>query len=465
MKKISLSILSVGVLCLIVGVVWLIYGKVEIRLNGNERITATVLKDYHDAGITVTKNDEVLLPDKYEIKEENNVDTSTLGEYKILYDVDYHGRKFHVERIVEIVDDVEPEIEVTKESIVRDYCSKKDLDTLDYKVIDNYDGDLTDDAMVKEEDDNYIITVTDKSGNTKSVTIPITYTEKPSNIFKLNGYASYYVTKGSNYQDAGVTYTDGCGKKIDDVQITGKVDTSNTGEYTISYIAEGKTLSRKVTVYNPNAGANIGTGEKIIYLTFDDGPGAYTEKVLETLAKYNVKATFFVTHQFAGYVPLIKKEYEQGHVVAVHSYTHNWNIYTSVDAYVNDFNKMNDDIEKYTGARSKLFRFPGGSSNTISRNYSIGVVRAIASYMNDNGYVYFDWDVDSGDAAGASRNQIYNNVVSGAGWCSKCVVLMHDIKPNTVNELDNILNTLTSRGYKFGTLSTYSPTMHHSIAN
>ena len=126
---------------------------------------------------------------------------------------------------------------------------------------------------------------------------------------------------------------------------------------------------------------------------------------------------------------------------------------------------MNDDILKYTGSRSRIFRFPGGSSNTISRNYARGVVKAIASRMTSDGYVYFDWDVDSGDAAGASRSKIYNNVVNGVKKCSKCVVLMHDIKPNTVNELDNILKTLTSKGYKFGTLSVNSPTMHHSIAN
>ena len=126
---------------------------------------------------------------------------------------------------------------------------------------------------------------------------------------------------------------------------------------------------------------------------------------------------------------------------------------------------MNNDILKYTGSYSKIFRFPGGSSNTISRNYSKGVVKAIASRMLNDGYQYFDWDVDSGDAAGASRNKIYNNVINGASRCSKCIVLMHDIKPNTVNELDNILNTLTSKGYKFGTLSVNSPSVHHTIAN
>ena len=85
--------------------------------------------------------------------------------------------------------------------------------------------------------------------------------------------------------------------------------------------------------------------------------------------------------------------------------------------------------------------------------------------MNSDGYVYFDWDVNSGDAEGAGQSKIYSNVTSGAGWCSKCVILMHDIKYNTANALDDILSNLTSQGYKFGTLSTASPTVHHTIAN
>ena len=239
------------------------------------------------------------------------------------------------------------------------------------------------------------------------------------------------------------------------------------GTYTINYsVSDGTKTTRKVIVYKETQSVVTGSGNgKILYLTFDDGPGPYTKQILNTLAKYNVKATFFVTNQFPGYVSLIKNEKEAGHVVAVHTYTHNYNVYRSVDAYVSDFNKMNAVIEKYTGSKSRLFRFPGGSSNTVSRQYAKGVVKKIATKMTNDGYVYFDWDVTSGDASGASRSKIYSNVVSGASWCKKCVILMHDIKSNTANELDNILKTLTQKGYRFGTLSTSSPTAHHTIAN
>ena len=467
MKKIIVTLSIIGTICIIVGVLWLIYGKIEVKLIGDEKILATYNEEYHDPGFIITKNDKEMDKDSYEVITNNDIDITKLGEYHLSYDIKYRLRSFHLDRIVKVVDDVKPEIKVESESITRDYCSKKDKDKLEYTIIDNYDGDITDKATVEEIDNNYVINVSDTNGNKNTLSVPIVLTEKPKDVFKLNGNSTVYVVKNNKYSDSGVTYTDGCGNKMNDsVTTTGSVDTSKNGEYVITYSSGSNKLTRKVVVYTPSDTSDKGSNkDKVIYLTFDDGPGVYTEKVLNTLAKYNVKATFFVTHQFGNYVPLIKKEYEAGHSVAVHSYTHNWNVYKSVDAYVDDFNKMNNDILKYTGSYSKIFRFPGGSSNTISRNYSKGVVKAIASKMLNDGYQYFDWDVDSGDAAGASRNKIYNNVVNGAARCSKCVVLMHDIKPNTVNELDNILNTLTSKGYKFGTLSVNSPTVHHAIAN
>ena len=209
---------------------------------------------------------------------------------------------------------------------------------------------------------------------------------------------------------------------------------------------------------------NQNNDTKTIYLTFDDGPGGYTTSILNTLDKYNVKATFFVTNQFPGYSHLISEEHNRGHKIAVHTYTHSYGIvYQSVDSYIDDFNKMNEIIRERTGSYSNLFRFPGGSSNTVHCNYNKGVVGNIASEMTNRGYVYFDWNISSGDAAGYNSNRIYNAVVGGVEGCSSCVVLMHDIKKTTADALDPILATLTAKGYTFATLSESSPTAHHSI--
>ena len=130
-----------------------------------------------------------------------------------------------------------------------------------------------------------------------------------------------------------------------------------------------------------------------------------------------------------------------------------------------DFNQMNEVVKNYTGSYTNLFRFPGGSSNTISRNYNVGVVTAIANEMTNRGYIYFDWNVSSGDASGLNSSGIYSRVVNGVESCSQCVVLMHDIKSTTANALDSILATLTSRGYTFLPLDANSPTAHHGINN
>ncbi len=126
---------------------------------------------------------------------------------------------------------------------------------------------------------------------------------------------------------------------------------------------------------------------------------------------------------------------------------------------------MNDVIEKYTGQRSKLFRFPGGSSNTVSRNYAKGIVTEISQKMTELGYVYFDWNVSSGDAGGATKEQVYSNIVNGVKRCDKCVVLMHDIKLPTVNALDDVLNSLVSSEYTLAPLTIDSPTAHQRINN
>ncbi len=468
-KKMKIILLGIlGILTLAASLFFLEESYTEAFLHGGGSINTTVKEAYHDLGFDLYHNNKLISKENYTYTTHNNVDTNELGEYTVTYDISYHLRKFHLERKIHVVDDIKPVIVANLDKIERDFCTKKDKSKLTYEAVDNYDGTLTDKVMKEEKDNDIVLTVTDVAGNTGILNIPIDYGKKPSNVIKLNGGSTVYVKLNGSYKEQGAGYYDGCGKKIDDkVKISGSVNTKKTGNYTITYTTnDGATKKRKVVVYKESQSVISGSGNgKVLYLTFDDGPGKYTQKILNTLAKYNVKATFFVTNQFPGYVHLIKNEYNAGHAIAVHSYTHNYNIYKSVDAYVKDFNKMNDLIAKYTGSKSRIFRFPGGSSNTVSRNYAKGVVKKIANKMTSDGYKYFDWDVSSGDAAGAGRSKIYSNVVNGAKSCKTCIILMHDIKATTANELDNILKTLTSKGYRFGTLSSSSPTVHHKIAN
>ncbi len=453
----------VGVLILITILYFIEESNTEAILHGNKLVNVTVNTNYTDLGFDVFHNDKLLNKSKYTVKEQNNVDLAILGKYIVTYDIKYHLRHFHLERVVNVVDDIKPEITANIDNIERDYCTKKDKVKLSYSASDNYDKDLTNQIEMVEEDNQVKLTVLDSSGNKEEKIIPIIYLQKPKPVFKLKGNSTIYLALNSKYQEQGAGYYDGCGKELNEkITISGNVDTGKVGTYTVTYsLASGAKLIRKINVYDESS---IGKG-KVLYLTFDDGPGQYTQKILNTLDKYNVKATFFVTNQFPNYAYLIKNEYQKGHAVAVHTYSHNYNVYRSVSQYISDFNKMNDVIQKYTGIKSKIFRFPGGSSNTVSRNYAKGVVSEIAKKMTNDGYQYFDWDISSGDAASKGQSEIYSNVVNGAKSCSKCVILMHDIKKTTANELDNILKTLTSRGYSFATLNTNSPVVHHKIAN
>ena len=448
---------------------FLINAEVTFKLNGDISKKITVYSKYFDDGITGYKLGRAIKDNKYKVETKTDLDVTTLGDYEITYIVHYKNEDIELKRKVSVVDEEAPTIETNITEIEKDYCSNKEKIKFEYTVKDNYDKELT--PKVTEANNVLTIEAIDSSNNKNIKSFPVTYTNKPSKeeSISLKGPKYIYVAKDGKYTERGATITSSCSDNSSRVVIQSTLDTSKTGEYEIKYSVrnnENVSVTRNVTVYEPHISSNQNRDtQKTIYLTFDDGPCGYTAQVLNTLKKYNVKATFFVTNQFPSYVHLIKNEYDDGHAVGVHTYSHNYKIYSSIETYLQDFNKMNDIIEKYTGQKSKIFRFPGGSSNTISMNYSIGIMRALASKMSEEGYAYFDWDVSSGDASSASSQKIFNNIIKGTSSCSRCVVLMHDIKYNTVSILDDVLAELTSKGYKFGTLSVNSPTNHHGIAN
>ncbi len=208
-------------------------------------------------------------------------------------------------------------------------------------------------------------------------------------------------------------------------------------------------------------------GSKILYLTFDDGPSKYTEDILDILDAYDAKATFFVIYQ-----PYYSEQYkmivDRGQTIALHAYSHEYaDIYTSTTAYFNDLQKISDHVYNLTGVRTNLIRFPGGSSNTVSRNYCYGIMSTLAKLVEDYGLVYFDWNADSTDASGnnVSAETIYYNSI---GYTQdEVVLLMHDTnaKGTTVQALPYIIEHYQDRGYYIMALTENSETAHHPIAN
>lgn len=237
----------------------------------------------------------------------------------------------------------------------------------------------------------------------------------------------------------------------------GRIKTELTGNYNVHGIT-----------YAFHNGCVIGApGRRIIYLTFDDGPYMYTRSLLNTLAKYHVPATFFVTNAYPGYSNLIRQEKLNGHQVAVHTYTHSYGqVYSSTSAYWRDFDRTNNLICRQTGEYTTLFRFPGGSSNTVSRNYCSGVMSALSRQAGEKGYIYFDWNVSSGDAGQTSSpGGVYSNCVGGVSRVNPAVVLCHDVKPWTVGAMDSFISWALDHGYAFLPLTEFSPTAHQRIAN
>ncbi len=194
-----------------------------------------------------------------------------------------------------------------------------------------------------------------------------------------------------------------------------------------------------------------------LYLTFDDGPSKYTENILQYLDQYGLKATFFVvpngTDESAA---LLKKIADAGHAIGIHSATHEYNkIYASVEAYLEDFKTAYDRVYEATGISCELFRFPGGSINDFNESTRDDII----AEMTRRGFIYFDWNVDSGDAAGATWTEMYNGVLNQVQDKNRAVILMHDHNNgyNTVLVLEDIIRALQSdkRNFKFDKLTKY----------
>ncbi len=211
-------------------------------------------------------------------------------------------------------------------------------------------------------------------------------------------------------------------------------------------------------------------GDKVCYLTFDDGPSLkVTPKILETLDKYNAKATFFVVGNMNDETfSLIEDINEQGHAIGIHSYTHDYAIYKSEEDYFSDIAKLDERIFGKIGIHTKLLRFPGGSSNISHKQYNEGIMPYLINGVVDKGYNYFDWNVGGRDADSTlityvngvrqpvPKDAIVRDVFDSVKYKSGDIcVLMHDAgdKITTAEALPEIIEGLREMGYRFEALT------------
>ena len=193
--------------------------------------------------------------------------------------------------------------------------------------------------------------------------------------------------------------------------------------------------------------------DKVVYLTFDDGPSDLTPPLLDVLDNYHVKATFFVVGAYDPHVSEHLKEIaERGHAIGVHSYTHNYHqIYASEAAFFEDFDRIHELIFEATGIDTKICRFPGGSVNGYNKKTGKAIVRD----LKEKGYVYFDWNASSGDAGSQDTpDGIYQSALSGVHSHRTSVVLFHNTaaKKATLQQMPRFLATLEKEGYTFRVL-------------
>ena len=211
------------------------------------------------------------------------------------------------------------------------------------------------------------------------------------------------------------------------------------------------------------------TENKIAYLTFDDGPSIHTKEVLQILKKYNVKATFFVTGTNPEYYDMIKKTYDAGHAIGIHTYSHDYKtIYSSEEAYFKDINQINALVKKQIGHTVNILRFPGGTSNTVSRKYQVGIMTVLSKAVLDKGYQYYDWNASNGDGnCYTDSDTLINTALKEIRGNKEVMMLMHDGTGNkaTVEALPSILKSMIDQGYQFKVIDQSTPVFHHHIAN
>lgn len=204
---------------------------------------------------------------------------------------------------------------------------------------------------------------------------------------------------------------------------------------------------------------------KIVYLTFDDGPMYTTLPVLDILKEYDVKATFFVNglrstneEQNLFKLDMYKRIVDEGHVLGNHSFSHNYKqIYSSPQEYLKDFFELEELIYELTGNYTEVMRFPGGSNTTIGNEYTSSFV---VDVMHDMGYGVFDWNVVDGDTSIPTLDQMRDNVLNGVRHVSEdkpIIVLYHDTHYGHKTTLPQVIEQLQSEGYVFEVLTKDSP--------
>ncbi|MCI9449680.1 MAG: DUF5011 domain-containing protein [Clostridiales bacterium] len=457
----------------------------EINLKGDSKMTVSSMSLYDEPGYEAFDNYDGNLSEKVKISKSESSDGTCTVTYTVS---DSFGNTAEAERIVTIKDIVPPVLTLSGEENL-------EINTPDYidpgcTAIDDLDEDISEKITVStdyvrgtEGVFTFNYSVCDAAGNKAEASRTVTVTDNTAPEITLNGGTYLYLCRGEAYTERGFGATDDFDGDVgESITVSGSPDTNTAGEYAVIYSAEDSKGNRSqkirtVRVYEkptPIEGAVNGHGMvsgSTVYLTFDDGPSnIITPRILDILKENNVKATFFIVNYSDGNKPLLSRMIDEGHTIGIHGYSHDYAaIYSSPEAFLDNIESLRRRLIDDFGYSTDLIRFPGGSSNIISRRYSAGIMSTLCPLVEQLGYHYFDWNISSGDAAGGhvSRDAVIGNVINGLKHGRGNVVLMHDTnaKGSTADALQEIIDRANADGYTFAALSSYSDGAHHNVQN
>lgn len=434
----------------------------NIKINVGSNIDASNFKImYHNKNIF---SDEVV--------DTSKIDTGVIGEYYYIIDIPYGKNKSISKKVKIIIADTQsPSIQLQYKN--GDKVSyTKDLTTEGYSVTDNYDKDIMSKVKVNIEqknEKNIIVSyfAQDSSGNISESKVELEIIDDIAPSIALNGDENITINLHEEYNEQGAIAKDEIdGDLTENIVIDSDLDTNIVGKYVIKYLVIDSSGNKA----EYQRYINVVDSKGVIYLTFDDGPSAnITPKILDILKEKGIKATFFIVNYNENTEYLVKRIVQEGHTIGVHGYSHDYSkIYTSEDVFMDNIESLREKIKDSTDIDTRLIRFPGGSSNTVSKKYCSGIMTRLTKRVNEQGYRYFDWNVSSEDAGGAyTSTQVYNNVVNYLSKERANVVLMHDAtdKVWTLNALEDIIDYGLSHGYKFSNITDDTPLVHHRINN
>ena len=281
----------------------------------------------------------------------------------------------------------------------------------------------------------------------------------------LKGTENYTLLGELNeYEELGYTAIDNYDGDIAD-KVQRKAVKLGNNKYEITY---------KVSDSSGNeaeAKRKVEVSKGIVYLTFDDGPSIEnTTQILDILKEKNAKATFFVINYSEDKENIIKREYDEGHTIGLHGYSHDYNqIYTSIDNIMNNFYSIREKVSNtLNGYTSKYIRFPGEGSNTISKNYCPGIMSEATQRVLNEGFYYYDWNVDVDDAGRArTSEEIYQNFVNGVKAKRENIVLLHDSAGHkaTADAVGAIVDYGLQMGFEFRNITDDTKRIMHKVNN